>query len=116
MEYTSTETEPGLTVMTISGALTRGSKGEELEWALERLIEGGCRKMILDMSAVHYIDSAGLGVLVGTAGKMSQAGGKLKLAGVTDKVMMVIRVTKVDQVLACETDVPSASKALGATA
>ena len=47
---------------------------------------------------------------------MSQAGGKLKLAGVTDKVMMVIRVTKVDQVLACETDVPSASKALGATA
>ena len=116
MDYTSNETEPGLTVTTISGALTRGSKGEELEWALERLIEGGCRKLILDMSAVHYIDSAGLGVLVGTTGKMNQAGGKLKLAGVTDKVMMVIKVTKVDQVLSCETDVQSAAKAIGAAA
>ncbi len=116
MEYQSNETETGVTVMRVSGMLTRGSKGEQFEWALEQLISDGARKLIIDLSAVPYVDSAGLGILVGTVGKMNKAGGKLRVAGLNDRVMQVVKLTQVDRVLSVDQDVEASSKALGATA
>ncbi len=114
MEFTCKQLESDIAAIDISGPLTRGSKGEELEWELDRLIKDGSRKILIDMSASSYMDSAGLGILVGATGKMNEAGGRLRLAGINDKVLNVIRMTKLDKVLAIDENVEASLTVLGA--
>ena len=52
--------------------------------------------VVLDMSGVPYIDSAGIGVLVNGMVSCKNHDRTLVLAGVTERVMTVLRITKVD--------------------
>jgi anti-sigma B factor antagonist len=53
--------------------------------------------LILDFSAVPYIDSAGIGALVGAYVHRQKAGRKLLLVGVQPRVRTALQVTKVEQ-------------------
>ena len=57
------------------------------------------RLTILDMSRVPYVDSAGLGTILMFHVSTEKNGRKLALAGVTDRVLSLIRMTRVDTVL-----------------
>ena len=54
---------------------------------------------ILDMAQVPYVDSAGLGTVLMFYVSSEKNGRKLALAGVTDRVLSLIRMTRVDTVL-----------------
>ncbi len=53
--------------------------------------------LILDLSDMPYIDSAGIGCLVGAQVSRDNAGRKLILVGVSDRVRTSLQVTRVDQ-------------------
>src|SRR5450631_1360373 len=53
-------------------------------------------KLILDFSGVPYIDSAGIGALVGAHVSHSKDGRTLALAGVSERVLNSLKVTRVD--------------------
>jgi anti-sigma B factor antagonist len=55
------------------------------------------RTLILDLSGVPYIDSAGVGALVGAYVTHEKEGRKLILAGVTQRVRNTMEVTRVAQ-------------------
>jgi len=55
------------------------------------------RCLILDLSQVPYIDSAGIGALVGAYVTRQKDGRTLALAGVTDRVRNAMQVTRVEQ-------------------
>ena len=55
------------------------------------------RSLILDLSQVPYIDSAGIGALVGAYVTRQHDGRSLALAGVTDRVRNALQVTRVEQ-------------------
>lgn len=69
-----------------------------LKEELNRLIEGGCRRIIVDMTKVSYMDSSGLGALV-VAHKSVGARGTLALVGCRPAVERVLRFTQFDRVL-----------------
>jgi anti-anti-sigma factor len=50
------------------------------------------------MSRVRYLDSSGLGVLIGAYASFERKSGRLLLAGVNDRVWGVLRVCKVEDV------------------
>ncbi|ABF43773.1 anti-sigma-factor antagonist [Candidatus Koribacter versatilis Ellin345] len=52
--------------------------------------------LIIDMTAVPYIDSAGIGVLIGAYVNREKDGRKLLLVGVTPRVHTALQVTKVE--------------------
>ena len=56
--------------------------------------------LILDMTAVPYIDSAGIGALVGAYVTRQKEGRRLALAGVTERVRNAMHVTRVEQFFA----------------
>lgn len=59
----------------------------------------GNKNIILDLSQVKYIDSSGLSAIL-VANRLSQdAGGIFVLAGVTDHVMKLIKISQLDSVL-----------------
>lgn len=55
------------------------------------------KSLILDMAGVPYIDSAGIGALVGAYVTHQKDGRSLSLAGVTDRVLGSLKATRVDQ-------------------
>ena len=52
---------------------------------------------ILDMSAITYVDSAGIGALVNANVSRQRSGRKFAIAGITDRARTVLEVTKTAQ-------------------
>ena len=54
---------------------------------------GGAAKLVIDFSSLDYISSAGLRVLLGTAKRLSQAKGALRLFGLNETVREVFEIS-----------------------
>jgi anti-sigma B factor antagonist len=55
------------------------------------------RALIIDFTAVPYIDSAGIGALVGAYVTHNKEGRSLSLVGVSDRIHSALEVTRVEQ-------------------
>lgn len=62
----------------------------EFEKAVQAAIEGGCTSVILDISGLSYISSAGIGAMMGLVRKLNQLGGELVLLNPTPKVFAIL--------------------------
>jgi anti-anti-sigma factor len=101
LTYSMSESaKPGTTIVVLEGPMTIGNMfGFQGEL---RTIKPQC--LILDLTNVPYMDSAGLGVIMNAFVSAQGAGRKLILAGVSDRVRSLLEMTKVDGVLpSCET-------------
>ena len=78
------------------------------------LIGNGERKVLLDMSAVTYVDSATIGCLMDLYRQASAAGGMLKLAGVQKRVETMLTMTGAQNFLQIHADEAAAIKSFGA--
>jgi anti-anti-sigma factor len=65
----------------------------EFSTAVTSLISSGSRKLLIDMSAVGYIDSATIGCLMDLYRQMTAAGGAFKLSGVQRRVETMLTMT-----------------------
>jgi anti-sigma B factor antagonist len=106
--------EPGITVFGISGRLHLGNNLVSIEVALKRLIDEGARRMVIDLTELNYIDSAGIGMLVGMNGHMDQSGGLLRIAGASGAVAKTFGLVHMDRILALDDSVDAACGNLAA--
>ena len=58
---------------------------------IDRLIENGCRQIILNMAEVRYVDSAGMGLILTAARFMRSHDGQLSLVNVSDQVLALFK-------------------------
>lgn len=75
----------GITIIKLGGSLDIQS-APELSAKLGGEIDGGAKKIILDMSGVDYIASAGLGAIISVNGKLKARGGEIRVSGMSDKI------------------------------
>jgi len=68
------------------------------------LLKRGRHKILVNLKHVSYIDSSGIGELVGAFTKVQAQGGQLKLLNPTVKVVNVLRLTRLDHFFPVETD------------
>ena len=68
--------------------------------------------LILDLSDTPYMDSAGLGLIMNYYVSAEQRGRKLILAGVSDRIDALLRLTKVREILQCAPTVEAAEAQL----
>ena len=68
------------------------------------ILEGGERKLVLDLAAVTYIDSATIGCLVEIHRLVADLGGALRLSGLQRRVHTMLSMTGVDRFLAVYDD------------
>jgi anti-anti-sigma factor len=84
---------PGRRVLKLDGPLTLSNFFE-----FQNLVRADrAASLIVDISGVPYIDSAGIGCLVNGYVSHQNAGKTLTLVGVTDRVRMALRVANVEQ-------------------
>jgi anti-sigma B factor antagonist len=78
------------------------------------MIEGGTRKLVLDLSGVDYIDSSGLGMLIYCFGQMEQSGGRMRVTGANGPVARVFEIANASRILQFDSDLASACRNLSA--
>jgi anti-sigma B factor antagonist len=83
-----------VTILDVNGRIVLGDEIDELRQAVRGLVANGKKKIILNLRAVDYIDSSGVGELVGCFTSVRNAGGELKLLNLSQKVHDVLNVTK----------------------
>jgi len=88
----------GRPVLSVAGEIDLAVAGRFAE-ELDSLVGGDHGSSVVDLSAVEFIDSSGLGALVGAHKAVQQSGGDLRLAAAPNQVRMVLRLTNLDQVL-----------------
>ena len=82
-------------VLDIDGPITLGADGsEKLGDKVRSVLQTGEKQVLLNLSGVAYIDSAGLGELVNAFTTVKKQGGALKLVGVTKKLKDLLVITK----------------------
>jgi anti-sigma B factor antagonist len=93
-----------VTIVDLSGRLTLGDASCMLRDLVRDLIQRGERRILLNLQGVSYIDSAGLGELVGSYATMTNRGGQIKLLNADNKVRDVLRATRLEMVFENFTD------------
>ena len=91
--------DDGCAVVTLMGPITLGSALSVAESQVRSLINSGVHKIVLDLSRVDYIDSAGLGMLVYIYGSLCSRGGALRLCGVAPRITALLELTKTNTLL-----------------
>jgi len=89
----STRTVHGVLVVDCSGRIVFGEESAYLRDAIKKLIAEK-QNLVLNLSAVNYIDSGGLGTLVGLYITARNGGTSIKLANLTQRVGDLLQVTK----------------------
>ena len=104
----------GVTILDLKGKMTLGEGDELLKDKINSLVNQGQRKMVLNLAAVPYIDSAGLGELVRTYTTVSRSTGRLVLLNVTKRINDLLVITKLGQVFDIYDSEPEAVKSFTA--
>jgi len=97
----TTRMQNGVTLVAFSGNLDSNTS-PRAQQALDGILASGGRKMVVDFTALDYISSAGLRVLLGTAKRLSGAegGGALRLFGLNETVQEVFDISGFSTILA----------------
>ncbi len=79
-------------VLAPSGRMTRNESFGAVQHRLHDLVQGGRRKLVLDLAAVSYMDSTCIGELVSGLVTVRKSGGVLHLANPTPRVERLLAI------------------------
>lgn len=113
MKYTTKEVKD-VTVVHIEGNVTLGSGDMVIRNLIKEFATGGKTKVVLDLSKIGFIDSAGLGELVASYSSLKSRGGVLRLANLTKKIHDLLSITQLVTVFDCYGSVDEAIKSFEA--
>ncbi len=87
-----------VTVIHLDGNLMGGPDATTLNSKLHDIVGAGTKQVVLDLKGVEFINSSGLGLMIGGASLMKNAGGALKLANASAKIAALIKITRLGPV------------------
>lgn len=70
----------------------------EFKKIISELMETGKMRIILDMTQVHFVDSSGMGALIGSLRGIVKEGGSLRIAGLTPEVHTIFELTRLHRI------------------
>jgi anti-sigma B factor antagonist len=95
MSFKATVRRTGdVAIVDLAGRLTLGEGSGTLRTTIKDLIAQGQKKILVNLKDVSYIDSSGLGEMVGAYASVSNAGGQIKLLNAQNRVRDLLTVTK----------------------
>ncbi|MCG8608178.1 STAS domain-containing protein [bacterium] len=86
--------EQGVVILELSGKIMGGPDATLLNDKLHELIESEKKHIVADLQNVNWMNSSGLGILIGGLTTMRNNGGDLKLANITERIQSLLMITK----------------------
>ena len=88
----------GVTILAVKSGL-KGVLETLLKDRIDELVQGGNISIVVDLSHIPYIDSHDIGRIIRAHLSVRQAGGRVRLCNLSEKVWSVLRMTRLDTVL-----------------
>ena len=107
MDLTTRE-DGAVTIITVTGDLVIGDAESNFKKAVTRLLEEGHVNLLIDLSAVGFLDSSGLGALVRALTNSQKEGGQTKLLNAGPQIRKLLQMTKLDSVFEIHEDMEAA--------
>jgi anti-sigma B factor antagonist len=98
----------GVMMLDMRGRITLGPETEALRTKLKDLLAAGHRHIIVNLGEVTYLDSVGLGTLIGAYTSTANTGGSLKLLHLPRGVQQLLQVTRLSTVFEIYEDLATA--------
>jgi anti-sigma B factor antagonist len=86
------------TVLYVEGLIKLGESAEFFSSALENVLKNESTNVIIDFTKIDYIDSTGIGELVGYLGKFTNQNRKLVLVNPSERIQKLLKLAKLDSV------------------
>ncbi|MGH3430432.1 MAG: STAS domain-containing protein [Mycobacteriales bacterium] len=97
------------TVVSVAGEIDVYT-APQLREKLIDLVDSGEHHIIVDMRDVEFLDSTGLGVLVGTLKRVNSANGSLSLVCTQERILKIFRITGLERVFTIASSVEDVTK------
>lgn len=81
-------------VLEFKGDVMGGPDAVSLNEQLHALIDQDKKNVVIDLAKVNFMNSSGLGMLIGGLTTMRNAGGDLRICNATDKIESLLMITK----------------------
>lgn len=91
-------TEEGVTVLELRGNIKLGESAEQFAAELQGLFDQGGGGVLLDVAGIDYLDSTGIGEMVGYLQKFSQANRRIALFRPHQRLEALLKLTRLDTV------------------
>ncbi len=95
------------------GKILGGPDAEIFRNDLQKLIDEGKKNVIFDLAKVHFMNSSGIGILIGGFKTMRANGGDIKLCNADKRITSLLMVSHLNTVFDTYPDLDSAIKAYG---
>lgn len=102
-----------VSIIDLSGKITLGENTGVLRDSIKSVNAQGNKNIILNLADVSYVDSAGLGELVGSFTTAKNQGGMLKLLNAQKKIKDLLQLTKLYTVFQAYDNEDEAIKSFG---
>jgi stage II sporulation protein AA (anti-sigma F factor antagonist) len=89
------EEKEGVVVAWLSGELDHHAADDVRRKLDDELFRRRSRRVVLDMSRLTFMDSSGIGVVLGRYRKVKESGGRLSVRGLSDKMDRILRLAGV---------------------
>ena len=106
---------PPWTVLSVGGELDVVG-APDLRQAVVQAVAEGCRGLILDLSQLDFVDSFGIGAVVGALKRLRQRGGELALVCPSPRVRRVFEICDLDRIIAIHDSIDGAVRSTAVSA
>ena len=103
-------------IVDLAGRIALGEGSGSIRNAIKDLVEAGYRNILLNLQEVKYVDSSGLGEMVGAYATVSNMGGRIRLLNAPSQVEDLLRATRLYSVFIGFNDEAEAVRSFGSTA
>lgn len=83
----------GVSIIDLAGRITHSAGAGAIREAIKAELEHGRKNILLNLNAVDYIDSSGLGELAGAFITVARLGGSMKLLNAQPRANSLLQVT-----------------------
>lgn len=97
MNYELSE-QSGVVIIALTGKIMGGPEATEINDKINHLIDEGKLNIIIDLDHVEWMNSSGLGILIGAVTILKNNGGALRLVHVSDRIQNLLKITKLNSV------------------
>jgi len=101
-------------ILEVKGKMMGGPDSQLFQDTIKDQIARGHKRFIFDLAGVDWMNSSGLGILIGALTSIKNAGGDLKLAAVTEKIQSLFLITKLVTIFDSYENTDEALKSFGA--
>jgi anti-sigma B factor antagonist len=114
MSLIDVKSERGVAVVELLAKRLDAAVAVSFKESVHEVIRSGKNRLVLDMGAVQFVDSSGLGALVSVLKALGPSQGALSIAAVQPSVAGLLKLTRMDKVFSIQPTVEQAVSAIAA--